>query len=295
MRSIDVRHLAARHRVATAFVAGAVSAGVILGGGVALAAIPSTSTGLLTACVNKTTAGVRIIDYQAGKRCTTKERTVSWSKGWRYRGTWAATVAYAVNDVAVQSGSSYFAKRASTNAPPASNTAFWGLLAPRGAAGPAGATGATGATGPTGPTGLTGAQGVQGLSGTQNLVTHWDFSPPFVDGGGKHFLSATATVTVPAGAKVLVMTTQTFGSTTTSSGMNIYPGYRLQGETGVTVIGEGMWGLAVPGGTRVPFSIQGSVAGLAAGTYEFGMVGTVYNAGALDDGSGGYTTVLITQ
>ena len=47
--------------------------GIVLG--VALAAIPSSATGSITACVNRTSAAVRIIDFQAGKRCSSRERT----------------------------------------------------------------------------------------------------------------------------------------------------------------------------------------------------------------------------
>lgn len=63
----------------TYFLLGASSA-LVLGGGVAVAAIPSTSTGKITGCVNKQTALARIIDYQAGKRCLRKERPVVWNQ-----------------------------------------------------------------------------------------------------------------------------------------------------------------------------------------------------------------------
>ena len=104
----------------------------------AIAAIPSTSDGSITSCVNKTSGAVRIIDAQAGKHCTTKERRVAWSKGYRYRGAWSSGTAYAVLDVVTASGSSYVAKSASTGKAPASHPALWGLLATAGARGPAG-------------------------------------------------------------------------------------------------------------------------------------------------------------
>ena len=96
-----------------------VTASVVLAGGVAVAAIPSTSTGLISGCRNVRTGALRVIDYQAGKRCTpTTERPLTWN---------AKGVA--------------------------------GPRGLQGIAGPVGAKGATGATGSTGPTGATGPQG----------------------------------------------------------------------------------------------------------------------------------------
>ena len=96
-----------------------VAASVVLAGGVAVAAIPSTSTGLISGCRNVKTGALRVIDYQAGKRCTpTTERPLTWN---------AKGVA--------------------------------GPRGLQGIAGPVGAKGATGATGSAGPIGATGPQG----------------------------------------------------------------------------------------------------------------------------------------
>lgn len=57
-----------------------VAASVVLAGGVAVAAIPSTSTGLISGCRNVKTGALRVVDYQAGKRCTpTTERPLTWN------------------------------------------------------------------------------------------------------------------------------------------------------------------------------------------------------------------------
>jgi hypothetical protein len=60
-----------------------VAAGVLIGGGgIAIATIPATGSGVITSCVNTRTSLVRIIDYQARRRCVRGEKTVSWnSKG----------------------------------------------------------------------------------------------------------------------------------------------------------------------------------------------------------------------
>lgn len=135
---IGLRNWVNAHRGLSGFVAGAAAVLLLGAGGMAIAAIPSSSDGSITSCVNKTSGAVRIIDAQAGKHCTTKERRVAWSKGYRYRGTWSAGTAYAVLDVVTANGSSYVAKAASTGKTPAGHSALWGLLAAAGARGPAG-------------------------------------------------------------------------------------------------------------------------------------------------------------
>jgi hypothetical protein len=178
MRIKLVRRLTADHRGLVGFAVGVVTVGTLAGGGVALAAIPSSSTGQYTACVLKKTGAVRIIDYQSDKRCTGKEKTIQWSKGWRYRGTWSATAAYAVGDLAVQSGSSYLAKTRSTGLAPEANPSNWGLLAK------AGTPGAQGPTGPAGPAGPAGSAGPVAL--------HYVSSGPFsVEAGQQDGADAT--------------------------------------------------------------------------------------------------------
>jgi hypothetical protein len=67
----------ARHRFASGLIVG-LSFSAIVGGGVAVASIPNSSTGLITACRNSAGA-LRVVDAQAGKRCRSTERTVSWN------------------------------------------------------------------------------------------------------------------------------------------------------------------------------------------------------------------------
>lgn len=136
-----VREWLRTHRGTTGFATGVLTVVVVSGVPLAIAAIPSSSTGAFTACVNKTSGAVRIIDYQAGKRCTTRERTVGWSKGYRYRGAWSASVLYATLDVVTRNGSSYVAKTGSEGKTPSSSSGYWGLLAAAGAPGPQGSPG----------------------------------------------------------------------------------------------------------------------------------------------------------
>ncbi len=104
------------------------------GGTAAVAAIPSTSSGVITGCVNKKTAILRVIDYQAGKRCTRKEKQVAWNQ----KGTKGAMG-------------------------PAGAKGDTGPTGATGTAGAKGDTGPSGAAGPTGPAGAAGAVTMQGI------------------------------------------------------------------------------------------------------------------------------------
>lgn len=146
--------------------------GLVLGLGTtwAWAAIPNSASGRIVGCYPKTGAKVlRVIDYQAGQRCTASEVQVAWqADGLRFRGGWTATDDYFKGDVVTKSGTAYVARAASTNRMPP-NVAFWAILAaqgPIGATGPAGTAGANGSIGATGPTGATGPVGATGPAGS---------------------------------------------------------------------------------------------------------------------------------
>ena len=139
------------------FTAGALSAVVVVGGGAAIASIPSSTTGMITACVNTSSDAGRIIDSQAGHHCAATEAPLNWSKGYSYRGAWSATVTYGVLDVVSSGGSSYLAKTQSLGKSPTTNPTYWSLLAARGATGP---------QGPSGPQRPAGASGY-------NVVTEY--------------------------------------------------------------------------------------------------------------------------
>jgi hypothetical protein len=53
--------------------------GLSVGVGVAWAAIPATN-GTITGCINPTTGAIRVIDAQAGQRCSSFERSVTWNQ-----------------------------------------------------------------------------------------------------------------------------------------------------------------------------------------------------------------------
>ena len=93
----------------------------IAGGGVALASIPSASTAKFSGCVARQGGALRVIDAQAGKKCTSSEKKITWSKGWTHRGAWASGTTYKPGDVVTQSGSSYVARKRSTGVAPGSD------------------------------------------------------------------------------------------------------------------------------------------------------------------------------
>ncbi|MEY4605243.1 MAG: hypothetical protein RLY45_3 [Actinomycetota bacterium] len=58
----------------------ALCAGITLGGvGVGIAAIPDSGSGVISACMLNRTGAIRVIDYQAGARCTGRETLISWN------------------------------------------------------------------------------------------------------------------------------------------------------------------------------------------------------------------------
>jgi hypothetical protein len=138
-------HLVTRGR-RLSVAAGALAVTVVLGGGAALAAVPSTTTGRFTGCVAGSDGRLRVIDAQAGKHCRHGEHRISWSKGWTHRGAWGAGVRYTVGGVVTEDGSSYVARRTSRGLRPSVSPAEWGLVARAGAPAPGGTGGSSPAT-----------------------------------------------------------------------------------------------------------------------------------------------------
>lgn len=147
-----------RSRTTIGIVSAALGASVV--GGFALAAIPQSVTTQITTCYPKTgaTKTLRVIDYQAGQRCTATENTLSWqANGLHWRGAWSAATLYAKHDVVASGGSSYVAVLGGVNhAPP--NATYWAVLA---------------AQGPPGPVGRAGS-GVPGLTAEEIGSLRWD-------------------------------------------------------------------------------------------------------------------------
>lgn len=110
------------------------------------------------------------------------------------------------------------------------------------------------------------------------------------------FLTPFVTVTITAGQKIHVTAHKAFGTTVAggAGGLDLYIGYRVNGSGAVpTTVGGGILNNQVQQNTRVTMGLSAVISGLAAGTYDVGMVGD-------DDGNGnwnfneyGYVSVIV--
>ena len=124
----------------------AVSAGFLaLAGGVAYATIPNSTTAVISGCYGKTTGLLRVIDAQAGKKCTSLEVPIAWNQ----KGPQGPAGAAGPQG---QAG-------------PKGNTGDPGPQGVQGEQGPPGAPGADGVNGKDGLGGAPGADGKDGLDG----------------------------------------------------------------------------------------------------------------------------------
>jgi hypothetical protein len=137
---------------------------VVFGAGAAAADIPDGN--VINACRNIKTGALRVIDRSAGEKCAFGEAVISWSN-WKWRGGWSSTATYRTGDVVSYLGTSYLDRVAAPAGTKPTTTAYWSLVASRGAVG---LRGATGATGPSGLQGLTGAVGAVGAQGVQGVT-----------------------------------------------------------------------------------------------------------------------------
>jgi len=169
-------------------VSGFIVGAVVAGGSIAMASIPDSGSGVISACYTTKNGAIRIIDYQAGKRCERGEILLTWN----------------------QSGPQGLQG-------PAGATGLTGLKGLQGPAGTTGLTGPQGLQGPAGTTGLTGPQGLQGPAGAtgltgpvgpgvQTVVGVVSFNAGTLTLGGSGFStswtgtnSTTFTITFPAG------------------------------------------------------------------------------------------------
>ena len=121
---------------------GGLVAGVILGAtAVAVAAIPDSTTSVISACMKTRDGTIRLIDYQAGRRCVGGETLVTWNQ------------------------------KGAAGAPGAPGAAgLPGAQGPAGAVGPQGPQGIPGEVGPQGAVGPQGESGVQGPAGADGSV-----------------------------------------------------------------------------------------------------------------------------
>jgi hypothetical protein len=200
---------------------------VAVAGGVALATIPDAN-GVFHGCVNNSTGALRVINTGTGGACTAAEMAISWDQsGIHWRDTWSATTAYAQYDAVAYLGSSYIAKKASTDAVPTTSSA-WALLAKEGAAGAPGESGRDGTTilnGTTNPGAGIGTTGDFYINTTRNVLfgpavrtctrlvcgTDWGqgvalVGPPGPSGGTANFSNTVGDVNLISGGTTTLLT-----------------------------------------------------------------------------------------
>lgn len=196
----------------------------LVGGGVALANIPDAGTGVFHGCVNASTGALRVIDPSKGQTCNGAETAVSWNQqGITWRGGWSATTAYVRGDAVRYVGSSYVAKKPSTNVVPGTtSTATWSLMASEGAQGPAGTDGKTVLNGSGPPSLFTGTAGDFYIDTVHHVIygpatvsclrlrceIHWGSGASLVGpaGQGTVYETKAGFVNLPSGASERVVT-----------------------------------------------------------------------------------------
>src|SRR3954469_6693774 len=120
---------------------GAIAAliGLTIGGGLSYAAIPNSSSKVISGCYATSNGALRVIDAQAGVTCAAGETALQWNQkgpqGLVWKGAWATGTTYAKNDAVSSAGSAWIALKSSTGVTPGSNATAWSLLASKGAKG----------------------------------------------------------------------------------------------------------------------------------------------------------------
>jgi len=139
---------------------GAVLGGVLASSAVAFGAIPNSKSKLISACYRTESGALRVIDFQAGRRCTQGEVLLSWNQQGAPgpqgpAGPQGDTGPAGAQGLAGPQG----------GAGPTGPQGEIGSVGPQGVPGPQGEAGPVGEVGPQGPAGPAGPAGVQGLAG----------------------------------------------------------------------------------------------------------------------------------
>src|SRR3954465_7581361 len=114
----------------------------LAGAAIAHAAIPNSSSKVISTCYSTSNGALRVIDRQAGAGCTSTEKLLEFNqKGMRWRSAYVSTTAYAINDAVSYNGSAYIAIATPPVGTVPTNATYWSLLAAKGSTGAPGAQG----------------------------------------------------------------------------------------------------------------------------------------------------------
>jgi hypothetical protein len=154
--------------------------------GFTMAAIPNSSTGVITSCYSQATGTWRPIDSERGAKCKSSELTLSWNQQGLPGATGPAGPSGPQGPVG-PIGPAGPQGEPGIQGP----MGLAGAMGPAGPGGPAGPVGPAGPIGATGPAGPAGPQGSAGVSGHEIVVSNWlvfcgtlDPSPGCHSGGG---------------------------------------------------------------------------------------------------------------
>jgi hypothetical protein len=109
------------------------------------------------------------------------------------------------------------------------------------------------------------------------------------------FLTIPANITLAETAKILIHSTAGLGTTAginATGALNIYNCYRDNNGGNITTIGGGIFGLRLPAGTRIPFSLSSTTDFLPAGNYAVGICGNSNDPLQWNSNEFGYTTAM---
>ncbi len=139
--------------------------------GVAYAAIPNSTTGVISACYDKNNGRLSVIDAEAGETCKNSETLLTWNQKGIKGDTGATGATGAVGASGPQGTTGPAGTKGETGATgatgPKGDAGLNGTTGPQGDPGPTGATGSPGAIGASGPAGPKGDSGATGASGAQ--------------------------------------------------------------------------------------------------------------------------------
>ncbi len=151
-----------------------------------------------------------------------------------------------------------------------------GAAGPAGSTGPQGAPGVPGATGPQGPAGATGPQGPAGVISTTSVNGQVATNLAASNNGIWAFAGTTANIVVGAGQTLHVNGGAMIGIATggTSKTFRYNVGFRVAGTTNapVELANLSYFEVVLLPGLRLPLSASYSRSGLAAGTYQVGVI-----------------------
>lgn len=154
-------------------------------------------------------------------------------------------------------------------------------MGPMGPAGADGAPGVEGPQGPQGPAGIDGAmgpigpQGPQGASGFVSATYAHAMSAPIASGESYAFISPTVSVTIEEGQIVYASAEAGLGSSSAfgATGLTLAICYQIDAEDLVDNDSDAIGNLRIPSDSLQIFALSTRFAGLAAGTYKFGLCG----------------------